>query len=377
MGESDCLSCFSFFRVRRTHARSQATKQGTIPTSFLQSDDVPPPAAGFFDYESAGQLPMPLAELRSRLERFDFDNSTDEDVVANAHYIYDQMMYEASKLTSSPLTSSMAYQCVLQNGNLSQMLAHFLACKVGWATLPLKSLSQEARLRDDIRKQEIALYHEMVAVLSKPAVLRAVVADLTKAFLCDPAAEGFLQLALYFKGFHAVTVHRVAHDLWKRRDPVSQNAALMMQSRASELFAVDIHPGATIGNGIMIDHATGVVIGSTAVLGNDIMMLHSVTLGATGKPTGGAKRHPTVGSGVVLGAGSIVLGDISVHNDSVIGARAIVSKDVEPGSTVVEVNKVIKQRNAASQQPTSVSARTFATDLAITLDVDYTDMWSI
>jgi len=255
------------------------------------------------------------------------------------------------------------------------MLAHFLASKVVWSTLPMKLVAQEESLKIQLRTQELALFHEMRAVLSKPAVLRALVADLAKAFLCDPAAESFLQLALYLKGFHAITVYRVAHDLWIRGGPVNQNAAFMLQSRASELFAVDIHPGATIGNGIMIDHATGVVIGSTAVLGSDIMMLHSVTLGATGKPTAGAKRHPTIGSRVVLGAGSIVLGDVTVGSDSTVGARAIVSKDVEQGSTVVGINVIIKQGGGQSAPTKSIQST--PRESSDSPDLDYTEMWSI
>jgi len=122
--------------------------------------------------------------------------------------------------------------------------------------------------------------------------------------------------------------------------------ALMLQSRASELFAVDIHPSATIGPGVMLDHGTGVVIGGTAVLGADLYILHNVTLGATGKPMGGAKRHPTVGDGVILGAGCTVLGDITVGSGATVGGGAIVTKPVPPGGTVIGNNKLVSRNEA-------------------------------
>jgi len=134
----------------------------------------------------------------------------------------------------------------------------------------------------------------------------------------------------------------------------SRGAALMLQSRASELFDVDIHPGATIGNGMMLDHAHGVVIGSTAIIGSDVYCLHGVTLGATGKPVpSGTKRHPTIGSRVVMGAGSTVLGDITIGDDCTVGAAAIVTKVVPAGETVVGVNQIVRRR-VKEETPVSV-----------------------
>ena len=135
----------------------------------------------------------------------------------------------------------------------------------------------------------------------------------------------------------------MAHTLWCGGGAAQMGAALMLQSRASELFGVDIHPAATVGNGVMLDHATGVVVGSTAVLGSDLYCLHGVTLGATGKPTFGAKRHPTVGRACVLGAGATVLGDVAVGDGATVGAGAIVTRDVPAGSTVVGVNKLVEK----------------------------------
>jgi serine O-acetyltransferase len=137
---------------------------------------------------------------------------------------------------------------------------------------------------------------------------------------------------LYFKGFHALQAYRIAHHCWLN----SRTAlALYLQSRISEVFAVDIHPGAKIGKGILFDHATSVVIGETAVVEDDFSMLHEVTLGGTGK--NGGDRHPKIGRGVMIGAGAKVLGNIVIGEGSKIGAGSVVLEDVPPHCTVAGV----------------------------------------
>ncbi|EOD14063.1 hypothetical protein EMIHUDRAFT_56234, partial [Emiliania huxleyi CCMP1516] len=177
-------------------------------------------------------------------------------------------------------------------------------------------------------------------------LLRCVVCDLYKILDVDPAATGLLQPLLYFKGFHALTLHRVAHHLWARDDgPADRFAALRLQSHARTarlLTHTHTHPRraplpAPAGPGVMLDHASGVVIGGTAVVGSDVYMLHGVTLGATGKPMHGAKRHPTIADSVTLGAGATVLGDILVGSGVTVGASAVVTRAVPEGSTVVGV----------------------------------------
>lgn len=331
-----------------------------------------------FCYESASEAPMPLEDLKDRLLREDFTLIAPGTVQELASLIFHQMFYEAFQLQDSPLTSAFARRNVLKHGSLSSLLAQTLACKMVRSTMPRVLEWSGDPVDADRREQEQALRSTMLAVYSAPDVLRCVVADLAKAFLSDPAAEGFLQLALYFKGFHAVSIHRVAHELWKRGGAVNRHTALMLQSRVSELFSVDIHPGATIGAGVMIDHATGVVIGGTAVLGDDIMMLHQVTLGASGKPTH-AKRHPTVGSHVVLGAGSIVLGDVTIGSHCVIGARAIVTKSVDDWSTVVEINKVIRKEDpvVSTQTPLGQECLEGKIDAVPPAGYEYVGMWNI
>ncbi|MCZ7675982.1 MAG: serine O-acetyltransferase [Roseovarius sp.] len=148
----------------------------------------------------------------------------------------------------------------------------------------------------------------------------------------DPACDRFIQPMLFFKGFRAVQAHRVAHWLWRqgRRD-----LARFFQMRCSEVFGVDIHPAARIGKGIMIDHAHSIVIGETAVVGDNVSMLHSVTLGGTGKEE--EDRHPKIGDGVLIGAGAKVLGNIRVGRCSRIAAGSVVLHEVPPCKTVAGV----------------------------------------
>ncbi len=157
-------------------------------------------------------------------------------------------------------------------------------------------------------------------------------ADLMAVFDRDPATHRYIQPLLFFKGYQAVQAYRVGHWLWQtgRRD-----LAYFVQMRVSEAFGVDIHPAARVGKGLMIDHAHSIVIGETAVVGDNVSMLHSVTLGGTGKEDG--DRHPKIGNGVLIGAGAKVLGNIHVGYCSRIAAGSVVLHDVPPCTTVAGV----------------------------------------
>lgn len=157
-------------------------------------------------------------------------------------------------------------------------------------------------------------------------------ADIVAYYERDPACSTYIQPFLYFKGFHALQAYRVAHWLWGQG---RKAIALFLQNRISDLFAVDIHPAARLGRGIFIDHATGIVIGETAVVGDNVSMLHSVTLGGTGKEE--EDRHPKIGNGVLIGAGAKVLGNIRVGNCSRIAAGSVVLQDVPACKTVAGV----------------------------------------
>ncbi|MFT4767800.1 MAG: serine O-acetyltransferase [Glaciecola sp.] len=170
-----------------------------------------------------------------------------------------------------------------------------------------------------------------------PKILDAVRADLLAVLDRDSATHEMYIPFLYYKGFHALQAHRVAHWLWKQdRQPL----ALFFQNRVSTKFAVDIHPAAHIGQGIMLDHATGLVIGETARVGNNVSILQSVTLGGTGKENG--DRHPKICDGVLISAGAKILGNICVGEGAKVGAGSVVLEDVAAHTTVAGVpSKVV------------------------------------
>jgi serine O-acetyltransferase len=169
-------------------------------------------------------------------------------------------------------------------------------------------------------------------------------ADIVAVYERDPSCHRFLQPLLYFKGFQAVQAYRIAHWLWQQgRNDMAQ----MFQMRISEIFGVDIHPGAKIGQGIMIDHAHSIVIGETAVVGHNVSMLHAVTLGGTGKDDG--DRHPKIADGVLIGAGAKVLGNITIGECSRIAAGSVVLHDVPAKKTVAGVPaKIVGESGCAT-----------------------------
>jgi serine O-acetyltransferase len=165
-----------------------------------------------------------------------------------------------------------------------------------------------------------------------PGIVAAAEADLQAVAERDPAIKTLLQPFLYFKGFQALQAHRISHWLWTEG---RETLAFHFQSRISELFQVDIHPAARLGSGLFLDHGTGIVIGETAVVGDEVSMLHNVTLGGTGAERG--DRHPKIGKGVLLGAGAKVLGNITVGDYAKVASGSVVLKAVPAGCTVAGV----------------------------------------
>jgi serine O-acetyltransferase len=192
------------------------------------------------------------------------------------------------------------------------------------------------RVADRLDKQEVPgdlirqTYLDVIA--RDPSIVEAFRADLMAVADRDPACTRFIEPLLYFKGFHAIQTHRLAHALWKagRKD-----FALYLQSRSSEVFQCDVHPAARVGKGVFLDHATGLVVGSTAVIEDDVSILHDVTLGGTGKERG--DRHPKVRRGVLLGAGAKVLGNIEIGACAKIAAGSVVLDPVPAGCTAAGV----------------------------------------
>ena len=202
-----------------------------------------------------------------------------------------------------PLLGSMAHSAVLHHERLEDALSYILAQKLG--STELSALGLREVIED--------------AFAADPDIGHAVRADLVAVNERDPACRSFLKPMLFFKGFQSIQAHRVANWLWRER---RETMAFLLQSRSSEVFAVDINPAAKFGRGILIDHGTGVVIGETAVIDDDVSMLQNVTLGGTGKETG--DRHPKIRRGVLIGAGSKILGNIEIGEGAKIGAGSVV-----------------------------------------------------
>jgi serine O-acetyltransferase len=215
-----------------------------------------------------------------------------------------------------PILASFLHATILNHETLEDALSFHLAGKLADPSL------HPMLIREVIDE----------ALRSDPEIQAAVRADIRAVQERDPACKGYSEPLLYFKGFHALEAYRVAHWLWENgREAV----ALHLQNRISQVFGVDIHPAAQIGRGIFIDHGTSVVIGETAVVEDDVSMLHEVTLGGTGKERG--DRHPKIRRGVLIGAGAKVLGNVEVCEGAKIGAGSVVLSDVPAHCTVAGV----------------------------------------
>ncbi|MDO5059461.1 MAG: serine O-acetyltransferase [Neisseria sp.] len=217
---------------------------------------------------------------------------------------------------NEPMLASFLHMTVLRHETLAHVLAFHLSSK-------LASPSMDARVL-----YELFLH----ALETDESIVSATLSDIAACYERDPACDEYCLPLLYFKGFHAIQAHRINHCLWTEG---RKTLAYFLQNRASEVFGVDIHPAARFGRGIMFDHGTGIVIGETAVLGNDISILHGVTLGGSGKESG--DRHPKIGDGVMIGANASILGNIRVNECAKIGAGSVVVSDVPAFTTVVGV----------------------------------------
>jgi serine O-acetyltransferase len=222
---------------------------------------------------------------------------------------------EAVAKTESALASVLA-AVILNHETLGDALSYQLARKLG---------DQELRAMTvrDICDEAYQGHPELLAIAED---------DLKAVFERDPACKGYVQPFLFFKGFQALQAQRVAHWLWSQG---RETLAFYVQSRMSELFQVDIHPATRIGRGVFVDHGTGIVIGETAVIGDDVSMLQGVTLGGTGAERG--DRHPKIGKGVLLGAGAKVLGNIEIGDYAKIASGSVVLKPVPKGCTAAGV----------------------------------------
>jgi serine O-acetyltransferase len=227
-----------------------------------------------------------------------------------------------------PVLASFLYSTILNHDTFEAALSFHLANKLDSPALPAISV------REVIEQ----------AFNADPSIVQAVRADLLAVSERDSACCSLVTPLLYFKGFHALQAYRVAHWLWQQG---RSSMALFLQNRISAVFAVDIHPAARIGQGIMFDHATGIVIGETAVIEDNVSIMQSVTLGGTGKEAG--DRHPKVRKGVLIGAGAKILGNIEIGECVKVGAGSVVLKDVPPRTSVAGVPAQIIGDNLCGQ----------------------------
>ncbi|WP_343115781.1 serine O-acetyltransferase [Ostreiculturibacter nitratireducens] len=237
--------------------------------------------------------------------------------VAKLDPVWSRICDEAeAAVRDEPLLGGLVHSSLLHHPTLERALAYRFSLKLASGEMSeqiLREIADEAHADD-------------------PALGQAARADLVAVFDRDPACHRFLQPILFFKGFQAVAAYRIAHWLWMKG---RLDMAYFVQMRCSEVFGVDIHPAARIGKGVMIDHAHSIVIGETAVVGDNVSMLHSVTLGGTGKEE--EDRHPKIGDGVLIGAGAKVLGNIKIGANSRIAAGSVVLHDVPCCKTVAGV----------------------------------------
>ena len=231
--------------------------------------------------------------------------------------VWSDLREEAIRMAAAePTLASFVHATVLNHERLEEALTYHLAQKLG---------------NDDVGAMQVRQVFDQ-AFRDEPSIGDEVRADLSAIYDRDPAVNTFVEPFLFFKGFHALQSFRVTHWLWAKG---RKALAFHFQSRISEVFGVDIHPAARIGRGVMIDHGTGVVIGETAVVEDDVSMLQGVTLGGTGKEAG--DRHPKIRRGVMLGSGAKILGNIEIGAYSRVGAGSVVLKDEPERCTAVGV----------------------------------------
>jgi len=237
--------------------------------------------------------------------------------VAGFDPVWDRIRDEAQAIVErEPVLGGLVHSGIVHHHSLERSLAYRMSQKLA-----------SGEMTDQILREFVDEAYE-----SDPSLGQAARADIVAVYERDPACHRFIQPLLFFKGFQGIQAYRVAHWLWQNG---RVELAYFIQMRVSEVFGIDIHPNARIGQGVMIDHAHSIVIGETAVVGDNVSMLHSVTLGGTGKSDG--DRHPKIEDGVLIGAGAKVLGNIRIGYCTRIAAGSVVLVDVPPCKTVAGV----------------------------------------
>lgn len=244
-----------------------------------------------------------MAKTRSKISELD---PVWTQIVAEAH----------DAVAAEPLLGGLVHGCILHHETLEAALAYRMAQKLASPDMPEQLIREIAD----------------AAYAADETLGAAARADIAAVQERDPACHRYIQPLLYFKGFQAIQAHRISHWLWNNGQ---RDLAYFFQMRISECFTVDVHPACRVGKGLFLDHAHSLVFGETAVIGDNVSILHSVTLGGTGKED--EDRHPKIGDGVLIGAGAKVLGNIHIGHCSRVAAGSVVLSDVPPCSTVAGV----------------------------------------
>ncbi len=253
-----------------------------------------------------------------------------DDTAAMTDALWSQLRAEAeAAYAREPKLASLFFDAILNQPSFETAVFHRVA----------------ARLKNDVVSLPLIVQAFGKACADDPCIIEAAKADIAAVLERDPACERLLEPMLYFKGFHAIQVHRLNHWLWHNNE---RDFALYLQSRSSEVFQTDIHPAAKFGHGIFLDHATGLVVGETAEVGDNVSMAQGVTLGGTGKEAG--DRHPKIREGVLIGSSAKVLGNIEVGAYARIAAGSVVLKPVPPYATMAGVPAKL-MRVAATDEP--------------------------
>jgi len=267
-------------------------------------------------------------QLRASLSSLAPPDGTRRDSQVLADMLWARLRQEAKEaLERAPMLAPLFVDSILNRRSFEAAIFHRVA----------------TRLKNDIVGTGVIVDAFYRATEAAPTLIGGLRADIAAVVERDPATERLIEPFLYFKGFHALQTHRLAHWLWLNGE---RDFALYLQSRSSDVFQTDIHPAARIGAGVFLDHATGLVVGETAVVEDDVSLLQNVTLGGTGKQAG--DRHPKVRRGTIIGAGAKILGNIEIGERARIAAGAVVVAPVPPGATVAGVPaKILRLAEAA------------------------------
>lgn len=268
--------------------------------------------------------------LRSRLNHLTLVSS-EQDAFGDA--LWRQLRLEAEQAyAASPTLAPLFLDSILNQPSFEAALFHRVA----------------VRLKNDVISQPVILQAFHRATGATEEIGSGLKADIAAVLDRDPACERLIEPFLYFKGFHALQAHRLTHWLWTAGE---RDFALYLQSRSSEVFQTDIHPAARIGRGVFLDHATGLVVGETAVIEDDVSLLQGITLGGTGKDAG--DRHPKIRRGAMIGAGAKILGNIEVGEHARIAAGSVVLAAVPARATVAGVPARVVRIGSAGNPPRS------------------------